>query len=780
MASADARTPVLAAATGGIGSTAGRRPRARLEMDARPAVGARSSGSRGSSVVSALTAWMRTMKIPDDIKLPLFLVAILILFLSVYFLREMLIPFTVAILLTYLLRPAVVVISQFLDYMFSCCGARCCRTLQERSRANWDRLWGWVQRRLCCCCCERKKRAAHSKKHDGDAPLAGHDEALQRDIKQLQKAKQGQYKCWEAESEGETDEEAGSSESRPLKPLDGGATTAGAKAAAPAAASGVPDSGDAGARKGVDPTEFYSVSCSRLTAVLLATALAVGVIAILVLIVVDSIHSFHDKYWATFSQRLDAVLHNIVAWIQENLRFDASSLLTSADALVKEISSGSTLMSIAAAIIVVVVTLLFMMFLLLDDRFDTGVAAAKRAKERAAAAAAAADAKAGGSERSAAEAAAAAAAAAAVASEDDRMWSDIDAAIHRYLIAKTLVSVAMGLGVFLVLGPILHVKLAHLFGVLTVILNFIPNVGALIAALVPLPIILLDPDLSVAAQVLAILLPLAIHFVVGNFVEPFVLGPLLSLHPVVVLLSLSFWYVLWGVAGAILAVPITSVIAIGLKRSRHAYADFIVTLLEEFRVDLSLLRLGGGCRGGGDKSGGDAGGGSGGAGGGKDGSNSGSGGRRRGGGGVLSRSASYTFMEGGHGGNPPAGGRDDPMDDGSRGSQPSSGSDSEFSDSGAGGAVAVAVQSDDTAATAAAAASAVTTELRARGGRSAAAADDSAFDAFQSAGGAAPAAAAPFPAAQGGLVQTANPLAAAASAGSDGPAGSERRETKRD
>jgi predicted PurR-regulated permease PerM len=712
---------------------------------------------------------MRTMKIPDDIKLPLFLVAILILFLSVYLLREMLIPFTVAILLTYLLRPAVVVISQFLDYMFSCCGARCCRSLQERSRANWDRLWGWVQRRLCCCCCERKKRAAHSKKHDGDAPAAGPDDALQRDIKQLQKAKQGQYKCWEAESEGETDEEAGSSESRPLKPLDGGVTTAGAKAAAPGAAGGVPDSGDAGARKGVDPTEFYSVSCSRLTAVLLATALAVGVIAILVLIVVDSIHSFHDKYWATFSQRLDAVLHNIVTWIQENLHFDASSLLTSADALVKEISSGSTLMSIAAAIIVVVVTLLFMMFLLLDDRFDTGVAAAKRAKERAAAAAAAADAKAGGSNRSAAEAAAAAAAAAAIASEDDRMWSDIDAAIHRYLIAKTLVSVAMGLGVFLVLGPILHVKLAHLFGVLTVILNFIPNVGALIAALVPLPIILLDPDLSVAAQVLAILLPLAIHFVVGNFVEPFVLGPLLSLHPVVVLLSLSFWYVLWGVAGAILAVPITSVIAIGLKRSRHAYADFIVTLLEEFRVDLSLLRLGGGC-----SSDGKDGGAGGASGGGKNGSNGGSGGRRRGGGGGLARGASYTFLEGGHGGNVPAGGRDDPMDDGSRGSQPSSGSDSEFSDGGAGGAVAVAVQSDTAASTAAAAA----TELRARSGRSAAAADDSAFDAFQSAGGAAPAAGAPFTVAQSGLVQTPNPLAAAA--GAEGPAAPERRETKQD
>lgn len=172
------------------------------------------------------------------------------------------------------------------------------------------------------------------------------------------------------------------------------------------------------------------------------------------------------------------------------------------------------------------------------------------------------------------------------------MWADIDESIHRYLMAKTLVSVAMGLLVFIVLGPILHVKLAHLFGVLTVVLNFIPNVGALIAALVPLPVILLDPELSGAAQALAILLPLAIHFVIGNFVEPFVLGPLLSLHPVVVLLALSFWYVLWGVGGAVLAIPLTSVVAIALKASHHAYAAFIVCLLEEFRIDLSLLRQG--------------------------------------------------------------------------------------------------------------------------------------------------------------------------------------------
>ena len=58
---------------------------------------------------------------------------------------------------------------------------------------------------------------------------------------------------------------------------------------------------------------------------------------------------------------------------------------------------------------------------------------------------------------------------------------------------------------------------------------------------------------------LTLALPLALHVAIGNFVEPCLLGPLLSLHPVVVLVCLSFWWVLWGVAGAVHAVPITSV-----------------------------------------------------------------------------------------------------------------------------------------------------------------------------------------------------------------------------
>ena len=51
---------------------------------------------------------------------------------------------------------------------------------------------------------------------------------------------------------------------------------------------------------------------------------------------------------------------------------------------------------------------------------------------------------------------------------------------------------------------------------------------------------------------LAIVLPSMVHGVVGNIIEPKVFGSHMELHPVVVILSLSFWFTIWGVSGAIL------------------------------------------------------------------------------------------------------------------------------------------------------------------------------------------------------------------------------------
>lgn len=139
--------------------------------------------------------------------------------------------------------------------------------------------------------------------------------------------------------------------------------------------------------------------------------------------------------------------------------------------------------------------------------------------------------------------------------------ADIDLKVKNYIVVKTGLSVFMGVLVGLVLQS-LGVSLAFVLGLLTVLLNFIPNVGSIVATFLPLPVILVDPSISTAAALMAFILPALIHFVIGNILEPKLLGDTLNLSPVVILLSLTVWTVLWGGVGALLAVPITSIIQI--------------------------------------------------------------------------------------------------------------------------------------------------------------------------------------------------------------------------
>ncbi len=57
-------------------------------------------------------------------------------------------------------------------------------------------------------------------------------------------------------------------------------------------------------------------------------------------------------------------------------------------------------------------------------------------------------------------------------------------------------------------------------------------------------------------------------------------GRSLELHPVIVLLSLAFWFTLWGVVGAILSIPVTAVLRIVLSHIDHPYARVLIGLLE--------------------------------------------------------------------------------------------------------------------------------------------------------------------------------------------------------
>ncbi len=146
------------------------------------------------------------------------------------------------------------------------------------------------------------------------------------------------------------------------------------------------------------------------------------------------------------------------------------------------------------------------------------------------------------------------------------VWAEIESRIQKYLLTKSVLSAMVGVLTGLILG-ILRVDLALVFGVFAFLLNFVPNIGPVIATLLPLPIVLMDPTLSPTTSVLAIALPGTMHFVVGNVVEPKVMGESLDLDPVVVLMTLIFWGMIWGFVGLLLATPITAIVKILLERN---------------------------------------------------------------------------------------------------------------------------------------------------------------------------------------------------------------------
>ncbi|HEY1861205.1 MAG TPA: AI-2E family transporter [Gemmataceae bacterium] len=145
------------------------------------------------------------------------------------------------------------------------------------------------------------------------------------------------------------------------------------------------------------------------------------------------------------------------------------------------------------------------------------------------------------------------------------LLGEIEQRVQRYTVQLVIMSVVTGVLVGGTLA-LLNVEYAFLFGFLAFLLNFIPSIGSIIATLLPIPVVLLSPDLSVTAMVLALTLPAVIQFLLGNVVQPKIQGSMLELHPVAVLMALIFFGMIWGISGAFLAAPITAVIKIILER----------------------------------------------------------------------------------------------------------------------------------------------------------------------------------------------------------------------
>ena len=141
-------------------------------------------------------------------------------------------------------------------------------------------------------------------------------------------------------------------------------------------------------------------------------------------------------------------------------------------------------------------------------------------------------------------------------------FAKLTTAINHYLGIKTIVGVGTGIIVALWVW-LLGIDFPLIWGLLAFLLNYIPNLGSIIAAIpaVLLGYIQFDPGRALLVALGYVL----INIVFGNIVEPRLMGRKLGLSTLVVFLSLVFWGWLWGPVGMLLSVPMTMIVKISLE-----------------------------------------------------------------------------------------------------------------------------------------------------------------------------------------------------------------------
>jgi predicted PurR-regulated permease PerM len=127
--------------------------------------------------------------------------------------------------------------------------------------------------------------------------------------------------------------------------------------------------------------------------------------------------------------------------------------------------------------------------------------------------------------------------------------------IRAYLIARTLINVALGVVIAVALR-LLGVKFPLALGAFAALTNFVPYVGQIVGGSLPV-LVTLSQSESIGDALIVAAVYLAVVTIEGYVVTPYVLGRSLDLNGTTVLLACLLWGFLWGLAGLILAIPIT-------------------------------------------------------------------------------------------------------------------------------------------------------------------------------------------------------------------------------
>jgi predicted PurR-regulated permease PerM len=143
-------------------------------------------------------------------------------------------------------------------------------------------------------------------------------------------------------------------------------------------------------------------------------------------------------------------------------------------------------------------------------------------------------------------------------------FQTIRANVNRYMGLKALISLATGVSIWILLA-LIGVDFPGTWALLAFFLNFIPAIGSIIAAVPAVLWALIQ--LGLTSAVLTVLAYLVVNVVIGNFLDPRIIGKKLGLSPLVVIISLIFWGWVLGPIGMLLSVPLTMIAKIALASS---------------------------------------------------------------------------------------------------------------------------------------------------------------------------------------------------------------------
>lgn len=164
-------------------------------------------------------------------------------------------------------------------------------------------------------------------------------------------------------------------------------------------------------------------------------------------------------------------------------------------------------------------------------------------------------------------------------------YSAITQGVNRYLAIKAMTSLTTGFLIYVLLR-IQGIDFPVLWGTLAFILNFIPNIGSLIAAVPPALLALVQ--FGPAQATVTMLGFLAVNTVIGSILEPKIMGKGVGLSTLVVFLSLIFWGWVLGPVGMLLSVPLT--MAAKIAFAEHESTSWISLLLGSNKDVATYLR----------------------------------------------------------------------------------------------------------------------------------------------------------------------------------------------